>query len=106
MNILIKETSEVKSLNLTKNGVDFVLDFINLDDFEFSNDCYITDSETFDFWKTLVDVKQKSEDLKAEYAHLINDEVLTEIHESSHTDFCDAVYIELSILERIIKEKN
>lgn len=105
LEIRIKETNEIETLVLMTNGHDWAEDFVDLSDFDIDDeDYYVVDKETFEFWESLVEAKQKSEDLKSEYANLITDEVLNEIHESSFCDFSDSVYAELAILERIIEE--
>lgn len=106
LNIRIKETNEIETLALITEGHDWTEDFVDSTDFDYDDeeDCYIADQETVDFWKSVVEAKQKAEDLKSEYADLITVEILAEIAEVSCTDLADAVYAELAVLERVIEQ--
>lgn len=72
MKIIIKETSEVKTLSIVdpKSGIDYVADFIGntgaLIDGQFvwdeDHDAYMCDRETFDWWDAVVTDNQLLED--------------------------------------------
>ncbi|WP_201319124.1 hypothetical protein [Paenibacillus sp. EPM92] len=74
MNILIKETRAAQSLELMKNGVNWVVDLIGnygaLNDGQFTYDAdlnvYVCDQDTFNWWAKVVADKQALDDRLAQ----------------------------------------
>lgn len=112
LNVLIKETSEVKSLSIIdpKTNIDYISDFIGntgalgreFEKIEHDKAEYQVSEGDFEWWENVIKTTQEADDLMFENADKITDEVNEKLYNINENDIDTYNQIRLSIIKQAI----
>lgn len=96
LNVLIKETNEVKTLSIIdpKTGIDYIGDFIGntgafgreFEKIEHDEAEYQTSEGDFEWWENVVKITQEADNLIFENSDKITDDVREELYNINESD--------------------
>lgn len=112
LNVLIKETNEVKSLSIIdpKTKIDYIGDFVGntgafgreFEKIEHDEAEYQASEGDFEWWENVVKTTQEADDLMFENPDKITDEVKEKLYNINENDIDTYNQIRLSIIKQAI----
>lgn len=114
LNVLIKQTNQVKSLSIIdpKTGIDYITDFIGntgafgreFETIEHNEAEYQTSEGDFEWWENVVEIAQEADNLIFENSDKITDEVREELDNIDTSDIDTYNEIRLDIIKDAIEK--